>query len=53
MLEESRLRNVKRGITGVLLFADSVFLQVLEGARDDVEDLMASLRRDPATATSR
>jgi len=47
MLEESRLRNVKRGITGVLLFADGVFLQVLEGARDDVEDLMASLRRDP------
>lgn len=47
MLEESRLRNVKRGITGVLVYTDGVFLQVLEGERDDVDDLMASLRRDP------
>jgi hypothetical protein len=47
MLEESRLRNVKRGITGVLVYTDGVFLQVLEGERDDVDDLMTSLRRDP------
>ena len=47
MLTESRLRNAKRGITGVLVFSDGVFLQVLEGERDDVEDLMVSLRRDP------
>ena len=47
MLEESRLRNAKRDITGVLVFVDGVFLQVLEGARDDVEDLMVSIRRDP------
>jgi len=32
MLTESRLRNVKRGITGVLVFSDGVFLQVLEGS---------------------
>ena len=47
MLEESRLRNARRGITGVLVFVDGVFLQVLEGERDDVEDLMVSIRRDP------
>jgi hypothetical protein len=47
MLEESRLRNAKQDITGVLVFVDGVFLQVLEGARDDVEDLMESIRRDP------
>ena len=47
MLEESRVRNAKRDITGVLVFVDGVFLQVLEGERDDVEDLMASIRRDP------
>jgi hypothetical protein len=47
MLEESRLRNAKRDITGVLVFSDGVFFQVLEGERDDVEDLMDRIRRDP------
>ena len=46
MLEESRVRNAKRDITGVLVFVDGVFLQVLEGEKDDVEDLMESIRRD-------
>jgi hypothetical protein len=47
MLQESRLRNARRYITGILVFVDGVFLQVLEGERDDVEDLMQSIRRDP------
>jgi hypothetical protein len=47
MLEESRIRNARRDITGVLVFVDGVFLQVLEGERDDVDDLMQSIRRDP------
>ncbi len=47
MLVESRLRNTRRHITGVLVFVDGVFLQVLEGERGDVEDLMESIRRDP------
>ncbi len=47
MLEESRVRNARRDITGALVFVDGVFLQVLEGERDDVEDLMESIRRDP------
>jgi hypothetical protein len=47
MLEESRIRNLRRDITGVLVFVDGVFLQVLEGERDDVEDLMGSIRCDP------
>jgi len=47
MLEESRIRNARRDITGVLVFVDGVFLQVLEGEKDDVEDLMESIRRDP------
>ncbi len=47
MLAESRLRNAKRDITGVLVFVDGVFLQILEGERDDVEDLMVSIQRDP------
>jgi len=47
MLDESRLRNARRGITGVLVFSDGVFLQVLEGEKDDVEDLMERIRLDP------
>ena len=46
MLGESRIRNAKRDITGVLVFVDGVFLQVLEGEKDDVDDLMESIRRD-------
>ncbi len=47
MLRESRLRNTRRDITGVLVFADGVFLQVLEGEREDIEDLMENIQRDP------
>ena len=47
MLEESRIRNARRDITGVLVFVDGAFLQVLEGERSDVEDLMERIRRDP------
>jgi hypothetical protein len=47
MLRESRLRNTRRDITGVLVFSNGVFLQVLEGEREDVEDLMESIQRDP------
>jgi hypothetical protein len=47
MLEDSRLRNAKRNITGALVFSDGVFLQVLEGQKDDVDDLMDRIRRDP------
>jgi hypothetical protein len=47
MLRESRLRNTRRDITGVLVFSDGVFLQVLEGEREDIEDLMENIQRDP------
>jgi hypothetical protein len=47
MLDESRIRNRGRGITGVLVLVDGVFLQVLEGEKDDVEDLMSRIRVDP------
>jgi hypothetical protein len=47
MLVESRLRNRVRGITGVLVYVEGAFLQVLEGAKDDVLDLMERIARDP------
>jgi hypothetical protein len=47
MLAESRIRNRARGITGVLVFVDGVFLQILEGEKDNVLDLMETIERDP------
>jgi hypothetical protein len=47
MLAESRIRNAKHGISGVLVFVDGAFLQVLEGEKADVLDLMGRIERDP------
>lgn len=47
MLAESRLRNKAHGITGVLVFVEGAFLQILEGEKDDVVDLMGRIERDP------
>jgi len=46
ILRVSRLFNARNDITGLLLFADSSFLQVLEGERAVVEELYARIRRD-------
>lgn len=42
----SRIKNELRGITGVLMFYDGLFLQVLEGTDADIEQLLARLRMD-------
>lgn len=47
MLAESRIRNGKHGITGVLVFVEGAFLQILEGEKDDVLELMTHIERDP------
>ena len=47
MLEESRIRNKVYGITGVLLFVDGAFMQILEGEKEDVLGLMERIERDP------
>lgn len=47
MLAESRIRNRAHGITGVLVFVDGAFLQILEGEKNDVMDLMERIERDP------
>ena len=46
MLAESRVRNKAHGITGVLLFVEGAFLQILEGEKVDVDDLMGRIERD-------
>ncbi|MCM3875972.1 MAG: BLUF domain-containing protein [Thermoanaerobaculia bacterium] len=47
MLAESRIRNRVCGITGVLVFVDGAFLQIIEGEKDDVLGLMERIERDP------
>lgn len=49
ILECSHLRNPEHGITGLLCFqpGEDVFLQVIEGARDEVNTLYRNIVRDP------
>ncbi|SEB28928.1 BLUF domain-containing protein [Microbacterium hydrocarbonoxydans] len=47
LLSVSRSRNSARDITGMLLYRRGEFVQILEGARSDVESLMATIGRDP------
>ena len=46
ILEQSRARNPKLGITGILCFSEDVFIQVLEGGRDEVCELYNTIVRD-------
>jgi len=46
ILVASRRNNAAAGITGMLLFMDGAFLQVLEGDSDAVAQTYARIRRD-------
>jgi len=46
ILEQSRTHNPKAGITGVLCYSDDLFIQALEGGRDEVNDLYNTIVRD-------
>lgn len=43
----ARELNALDGITGLLVFNGTHFLQIIEGAHDAIEDLLERLRRDP------
>jgi len=43
----ARRHNPAHGITGLLVFGSGVFVQWLEGPRDNVRHLFASLHKDP------
>jgi hypothetical protein len=47
MLAQSRARNNMRDVTGVLVFVDGIFLQILEGDQNNVAELMEKIGRDP------
>ena len=46
ILAESRRNNPAHGITGLLCHVDDIFVQVLEGGRDEVGELFATIVRD-------
>ena len=46
ILVQSRRNNPRRGITGLLCATSEVFVQVLEGGRDEVSLLLCSILRD-------
>lgn len=51
LLVAARANNARNGITGILLYNDQSFLQILEGTRDDVERTIARIMRDPRHAS--
>jgi hypothetical protein len=46
VLEKSRANNPRQGITGILCFSEDLFIQVLEGGRDEVCELFNAIVRD-------
>jgi hypothetical protein len=46
ILEQSRRNNPAIGVTGLLCVADNIYLQVIEGGRDEVCELFNTIVRD-------
>jgi hypothetical protein len=46
ILDVSRRNNSSVGATGALIFNTGMFAQVLEGARQDIEDIFERIQRD-------
>jgi hypothetical protein len=47
ILLQAQANNHRRDLTGMLAFNSKIFLQALEGSRDQINDLYARLLRDP------
>lgn len=46
LLAQARSSNAEKGITGALIYANGVFLQILEGEMEPVRALMAKIAKD-------
>lgn len=47
LLESSRVNNIEKGITGMLLYRGGNFIQTIEGEAEAVEKLYAKIEKDP------
>lgn len=50
LLEQSRTRNKRQNVTGMLLYRNGTFLQVLEGEEKDVNEIYQSICFDERNA---
>lgn len=46
LLEQSRNRNKRQNVTGMLLYIGGNFFQVLEGSNEDVEEIYECITKD-------
>lgn len=46
LLTQARERNLRQNVTGMLLYHNATYLQVLEGDSDDVHQIFNSIKRD-------
>ena len=46
LLKVSKSNNQRNGITGILLFIDGLFLQLLEGRKDNVLNIFKKIQED-------
>jgi uncharacterized membrane protein (DUF373 family) len=47
ILRSSRENNARLGITGMLLYGNKTFVQILEGEENSVNELMSLIKKDP------
>lgn len=47
LLDQSRQKNARLGLSGILLYHDGNFMQLLEGEENQVRSLYAHIARDP------
>jgi uncharacterized membrane protein (DUF373 family) len=47
LLQSCRENNASKGVTGMLLYGNATFLQVLEGEERTIDDLIERIRKDP------
>jgi len=47
ILDNARKNNMNANITGVLLYQDGTFIQLLEGPEEQLDALYAKIKRDP------
>lgn len=47
LVEQCRLHNMLSGLTGILLYEDNTFMQILEGEAEVVEEVFRKIQRDP------
>ncbi len=46
LLDQARARNLRQNITGMLIYTNATYMQVLEGSRHDVHDIFDAICKD-------